>query len=73
MKANGLFQARATLSVDVVASMSATLGRAGIRHRSAWRIAEFVMALTPPEVSMIVSVTPSRSSDCNRCSKSPAT
>ena len=33
-KANGLFQARAICTVDAVASMSAMLGRAGIRHRS---------------------------------------
>ena len=38
--------------------MSATLGRAGIRHRSAWRIAAVVAALTPPAVSMMASVTP---------------
>jgi hypothetical protein len=29
-------------------------------------------ARAPPEVSMIVSVTPRRSRDCNRCSISPA-
>ena len=34
-KANGFLQALTTLSVDAAASMSAMLGRAGIRHRSA--------------------------------------
>ena len=60
MKANGLFQALTTLSVEAVASMSAMLGRAGIRQRSAWRMADVVAALTPPAVSTIASVTPSR-------------
>jgi hypothetical protein len=57
-KANGLAQDRTRLSVVAAASMSATLGRAGIRHRSAQQIAAEVAELTPPAVSMMVSVTP---------------
>src|SRR5215472_11880223 len=70
-KANGLSRARMVVSVGAVASMSTGLGRAGIRHRSAQRIAAAVIALTPAAVSMIVRLTPLRSRVCNRRSSSP--
>src|SRR5215831_20180391 len=70
-KANGLSRARMVLSVGAVASMSTGLGRAGIRHRSAQRIAAAVIGVTPAAVSMIVRLTPLRSRICNRRSSSP--
>ena len=44
-KANGFLQARTVSSVETVASISATLGRAGIRQKSLWRMAAVVAAL----------------------------
>jgi len=67
-----LCQARITRSVAAVASMSAMLGRVGIRQKSEWRIAALVAAVSPPAVSTIVTVTPVCASDCRRCSTSRA-
>jgi hypothetical protein len=65
-------KARTVLSIDAPASMSAMLGRAGIRRRSQARIAAVVASLWPPAVSMIATVTPPRRSDCSRDSISSA-
>ena len=61
-----------TLSVEMVASMSATLGRAGIRQRSEWRIAAVVAALRPAAVSTIASWRPLSASIFRRGAMSAA-
>jgi hypothetical protein len=58
-KANRRLSLRSAMSVGIAASMSAGLGRAGIRQRSALAMARMASALLVAAVSMMASQIPS--------------